>query len=75
MGAPQKPSLRQVLGANVRRARNGLGWTQEKLWEKSGITQTTISQIESGVYAATVDTIEKLAGAMDVTEDLLLRRN
>jgi transcriptional regulator with XRE-family HTH domain len=66
--------LRSVLAANVRTARDELGWSQERLGESAGLSQVYISQIEGAKTAASVDTIEKLAhGLRKKPEDLLTR--
>jgi transcriptional regulator with XRE-family HTH domain len=70
-----KPSLRAILGANLRRLRKARGLTQEALADEAGINKNTPSAIERGRYAATVDVIEKLARALEVDEIELLKRN
>src|ERR1700682_3567044 len=45
-------------------AREARGLTQSALAEQSGVSQATISKIESGQLAATPEVIEKLAGAV-----------
>lgn len=37
------------LGQNVRLAREALGWSQQKLAEEAGVSQTTIDKIERGL--------------------------
>lgn len=71
----RKPSLRHVLGANVRRERTARSWAQEELAHQAKLSQTYISQLESGLRAVSVDTIEQLAGAFGIEPELLLRRS
>jgi transcriptional regulator with XRE-family HTH domain len=74
MGVPRKPKLRQILGANVRRERTTRSWAQEELAHQAHLSQTYISQLESGQRAVSVDAIERLAGAFDIDPSLLLRK-
>jgi transcriptional regulator with XRE-family HTH domain len=54
-------------GENVRSARAGRQWTQEKLAERADVDQTFISGIECGARNPTVITISKLAKALGIT--------
>ena len=74
MGIPRKPKLRQILGANVRRERTTRAWAQEELAHRANLSQTYISQLESGQRAVSVDAIECLAGAFGIEAGLLLSR-
>lgn len=64
--------LRLVLAANVRRYRNERGWSQERLAEKSKLTQVFVSRIETAKVAPTIDTVAALARALEVDPSLLL---
>ena len=44
--------------------RNSLNVTQKQLAEKSGISQSNISKIESGNYHPSVSTLKKIADAL-----------
>lgn len=48
------------------KARVESGLTQKELFEKSGIDQANISKIENGIYNPTINTLWKLAEAMDM---------
>lgn len=74
--SPQKPALklRRVLASNVRRARKARAWSQEQLAEATGLTQVSISQIETAKAAASVDTIEKIADGLGTEPSILLHR-
>ncbi|HZR34085.1 MAG TPA: helix-turn-helix transcriptional regulator [Nevskia sp.] len=74
MGATRKPQLRQIFGTNLRRERLKLKMAQEKLAQEAGLTQTYISQLESAEFSASLDTIEKIARALDVDPSTLLQR-
>lgn len=41
------------------------GLTQKQLAEKSGLTQANISNIEKGISRPTIDSLKKIADAMD----------
>lgn len=74
MVRPRKISLRERLAQNVRKERLARQWTQEDLQLKSGVSQRYISYLESAKGAVTIDTIEKLADAMGIDGQELLRR-
>lgn len=57
-------------GLEVRRLRIEAGFTQEKLAETLGLTQGSITQIETGrMTTVSVDTLFKLADALKVPTD------
>ncbi len=60
-----------VLGNNIRNIRKNYGWTQEKLAEKSGISVPFMTQIELGRKTASLEVIEKIAQALDVSYERL----
>lgn len=55
-----------VLKTNIRKFRNQLGWSQEKLAEKVDVSPSHITQIELGNRSPSIDVIEKLANAFGV---------
>jgi transcriptional regulator with XRE-family HTH domain len=54
--------------ADVKERRKGLGYSHDKLAEKSGVTRQGISKIEAGNGNPTITTMLKLADALG--EDL-----
>lgn len=51
----------------IRATRDKLGWSQEELAEKLGMTQNAISRLESTEYGRpTITTLKRLASAFDV---------
>lgn len=66
--------LREVFARNLRRARQAKSLSQEALAHDADIDRTYISSLERGTYAASIDTIEKLAAVLGVEPDELLRR-
>ena len=60
------------VGANIQRARERTGLTQDRLSELIGVTPNHVSALERGVYGVSVETLEKLCLALDVGADFLL---
>lgn len=58
--------FKKLFGQRVKKLREQRNFTQEYLAEKVGIEQATLSNIERGKSHPTVDTLEKLAIALDV---------
>lgn len=54
------------VGENIRALRKEKGITQKELGRLSGIAEITIRQYESGKYQPKIETIEKIAKALDV---------
>lgn len=67
--------LRQLLGVNVRKARLELGWSQEKLCAEAQLSQSYLSQVESGLRSVSIDSIDQLSRALSVTPDSLLKQS
>jgi len=66
--------IRQVFARNLRQARNNRGLSQEALAYEAEIDRTYVSALERGVYAATIDMVDKLARALGVEASDLLQR-
>lgn len=60
-------NIQRLLGFNVRKVREALGWSQDKLSEESGLHRTYISGIERGVRNPTVEIVQKIALALGVS--------
>jgi transcriptional regulator with XRE-family HTH domain len=54
-----------VLAKQLRDARRELGFTQKDIGEIIGVTRQVVTCIESGTQNVTLETIEKLAAALD----------
>jgi len=65
--------IRKQLGANVRRLRKGRHLSQEELAFEAELHRTYISGVERGVRNPTVTVVAKMARALDVTPDQLLK--
>ena len=64
-----------VLGEKVRAARERLGWTTQMLADKVNLSQPYISEIENGNKNPSAKTIMKLAAALNVPGEFLLRND
>lgn len=65
-------NLRDVLARNLRRRRSELDLSQEDLAAKAGCTRNYMGDLERSEYAASVDMIESLSDALDVTPSQFL---
>jgi len=59
------------IGNTIKTIRKKKGIQQNELAEKSGISQTYLSQIENGTRTATLETLEKISNALDVPLSVL----
>jgi transcriptional regulator with XRE-family HTH domain len=63
---------RQLLARNVRRLRQRKSWSQLDLANEAGVRQALISSIEHGRANPTLESLDKVASALDVAvADLL----
>jgi transcriptional regulator with XRE-family HTH domain len=65
--------IKHLLGANVRRLRESMGWSQDKLSEKSGLHRTYISGIERGIRNPTISIVDQVARSLNVTVSALFK--
>jgi len=65
--------IRLIIGGNVRKFREKRGLSQEGLAFESGLHRTYVSGVERGVRNPTALVIERLAEALDVPPDHLLK--
>lgn len=56
--------FRQVVAANVRELRAKHGWTQQELATRAGVSQKTISRLESGMDNVRWDLLDYVAQAL-----------
>ena len=59
--------ITKVLGQRIRNYRTAKGLSQEKLAELSGCHSTYIGQIERGEKNATIESIEKISAALQIS--------
>ena len=60
-------NLSKIIGERLRGYRNQLGWSQERLAERANLHPTYIGQLERGEKNATLESVEKITSAMDVS--------
>ena len=64
---PMDLNTRKTVGNNVKRLRELRGWNQAALARHCADTkQTTISSVERGIKAATIDTLSEIAEALNI---------
>lgn len=63
-----------MLAENIKKYRNKQGVTQEALARKAGISYNTVIKLESrGIKDPRVGTVKKIADALEISIDTLLR--
>lgn len=74
MSSPEKPSASQSFSANLKALRELRKLTQSELGNRAGMGAASVSHFETGQRAPSLDSLVKLADALDVTVDTLLGR-
>lgn len=64
-----------LLGRNVRMQRKACGLSQEQLALEAGMKRSYLSELERGLRNPSVRALGRLAAALDVAPDLLLRES
>lgn len=59
--------IAKIIGQRIRSYRTQKGLSQEKLAELAGCHPTYIGQLERGEKNATLESVEKIASAMDIS--------
>jgi len=72
---PKDDELRKKIGKSFLRVRKERSLTQDALSQKSGIDQSDISKIERGLTNLSIDTLERLATALDCSLYVYLKKN
>ncbi len=67
--------LREVFASNLRRLRNAKGLSQDDLAYEAKVTRSYLSQLEKGVFYASLKGLGILAVASDVDPAELLKRS
>lgn len=67
----QKQQTRDRIGLRILTLRKMREWSQDDLARRAGLQRTHISRIEQGKYAVTLETIQAIAEALDMTVDLI----
>ena len=66
--------IAKQIGQRIRNHRNKMGLSQEKLAELSGVHHTYIGQLERGEKNATLESIEKISKALNLTLSKLFEK-
>ena len=66
--------MKQIVARNLRRLRHERKLSQEELSFQAKADRSYISQLETGVYSASVTMLAKLANALGVEVSELLKR-
>ena len=66
----QRQQLRDRIGLRVVALRKMRGWSQQELADRAGLQRTHVGRIEAGKYAVTLETIQAIAEALDMTVDI-----
>jgi CheY-like chemotaxis protein len=67
-------NLRALLGATLKSQRSVLGISQEELACRAGLHRTYISDVERGARNPSIESIEKLAGALQISVSRLFEQ-
>ena len=54
------------IGNTIKKIRKKKGWSQKELADRCSLSQTYLSQIESGTRQATIETLENISNTLDV---------
>jgi transcriptional regulator with XRE-family HTH domain len=65
--------LREVFATNLRRRRQQNGISQDELAYEAGVSRSYLSQLEKGVFYASLKIVGRLADALQVEPAELLR--
>lgn len=64
----------KIVGQRIRNYRTAQGLSQEKLAELSGCHPTYIGQIERGEKNATIESVEKISSALNISLSVLFEK-
>jgi transcriptional regulator with XRE-family HTH domain len=67
-------ALESCFGIGVRQLREARGWSQERLAEHAELNRSYIGEIERGDVTASLATVAKLAGALNMEPSALVGR-
>ncbi len=65
--------MKPTLGQRLKKIRLGVAWTQADLAKESGVSASAISRFEQGRQKPTIESADRLADALGVTLDWLIR--
>ncbi|AJE49526.1 MULTISPECIES: helix-turn-helix domain-containing protein [Roseobacteraceae] len=64
-------NLRERVAKNIIDRRKSIGLSQEDLARQAGLSRAYVGKIENARFSVTIDTIEKIAHALEVEADVL----
>lgn len=64
-------NIRNKIGSKIEQERKSQGLTQIELAQKSGVAERTVRNIELGNFDAKIDTVEKIANALNYELDIV----
>jgi transcriptional regulator with XRE-family HTH domain len=64
-------NLRERVAKNIIDRRKSVGQSQENLARRAGLSRAYVGKIENARFSASIDTLEKIARALDVEADVL----
>ncbi len=67
--------LRRIFAHNLQRARQEKGLSQEELAHQAGLERSYVGKLEHARFSVSLDTIEKLAIALDTPASRLLEQH
>ena len=70
-----RPILRKRFGIRIRELRKQAGFSQEAFADRCGFARTYMSRIETGGSNVSLDAIETLASALNITVETLFKGN
>lgn len=65
--------IAKLIGERIRNFRKERDWSQEEFADIANINRTYIGQLERGERSATLDSLEKITGALGITFEDLFR--
>ena len=65
--------IKHKVGLQIREARKAKGMTQKELGEKLGVGEPTVTNYESGKQNLTIETLKKIADALDIEFGIFLK--
>jgi transcriptional regulator with XRE-family HTH domain len=75
MGRRTAAQTKRLIARNIRRMRQDKSWSQHDLANEAGVRQALVSSLEIATANPTLESLDKVAGALDVRlADLLSER-
>jgi len=62
----EESNIREILARNIKENRRKIGFSQEKLAEKAGISTPFVAMIEVSRKFPTPDVLDRIAGALNI---------